>query len=929
MRKILTFLALVSVSAVVLHLTIGFENFTDAVVREGDQPLTRPEEDKKSTPLMQTDKKGREQEVNISVSGKLTLPMRVERVVLEGGYELLIPLYTLHAEDSEPVEDDLFRLEGVRVVFQEAGVDENGVPTAVDVGELVASTAFVQLGRDANGAPSAIKEDKDIDLRDVEFTTQPGARIKNMHLTVDRILVRSSEESTRLRTPTADQRFELTIRDKDEIVMTGRGLDATIPSDRVDPATRQMQINVLSEPVLQRADLSLKASGELAYRESMASGVAKISLAEDVEIRGLAGSDLGDMVAKGDQLDAVLVRRGSGQSSGAVWQSIRLGGENVALSSQDLALRCRQMDVSPGVGGDPYLITADGLGSPVTLEQGGANSLAFSASGRIHLCRVHQYFDPIYRGFGIPAGSTSSWASQLIIFEGDSVVEDEGSGLFISASDGMQLLRSDVSTGPSLAMGLGKVAVTNTDLQMSGNAGFTLWQQPLEQKLRLGPAIASANHAFSLDSADGLSFSGHGLCQVLQAADGHAAMTLESPLEDLVLEQESARLEGVRRLEAELFEGKPTSLFATGTECHLERKTSDPAESIEGFASSISSSDGRNFALLGSPARLNRELDGSKLEAPTIDIYQIAEGEVMVLAEGPEDSQAKVYLIQEAAESGANASRIQLEANSIRLLPRLVPTDVRRLASLHLGAPGMSVDQPHVLASNKVSVTQEAEDGSLLARAYGDAFLMRISERAGLLTGAPAIIQRNQEDGKQVTARARKVRFESALDGDPVMVLRPTPGYPPVLEVSGLSGDEFGDFENIRVTCQGDIYAHPDKVDFLGAVEVEQLDAEGNVDPSMSLTADRMEMLSDGRQLREIVAYGDAEFSFNQVQASGDRLIIDVVETSCLAIGDGRNVHIVYPGSLFRARMLEINYRSMDLKSWLGNHEIGPVIRSR
>ncbi|MHC5065626.1 MAG: hypothetical protein ACYTG5_16805, partial [Planctomycetota bacterium] len=473
------------------------------------------------------------------------------------------------------------------------------------------------------------------------------------------------------------------------------------------------------------------------------------------------------------------------------------------------------------------------------------------------------------------------------------------------------------------------VAVTQADLKMDGNAGFTLWQQSVGQKLRLGPSLASADHAFSLSSADGPSFSGHGLCQITQSTDGQVSMTLESPLEDLVLEQDAARLEGVRRLVADLVDGEPERLEAFGKDCHLTRKSADPAEGIEGYASSITSRDGRNFSLRGMPARLNRELDGSKLEAPAIDIHQISEGEVMVLAAGSTEHKAKVYLIQEAVEGETSKSRIQLEALTIRLLPRLVPADLRKLESLHLGASGVSVDQQHVLANDEVSVTQESESGEVLAVAFGEAFLMRISERAGVLTGEPAVIQRNQEDGKKVTARARRVRFESAVEGDPVMILRPTAGYPPVLEVTGLSGDEFGDFENIRVTCEGDIYAHPDKVDFLGAVEVEQLDADGKVDPSMKLVANRMEMLSDGRQLREIVAHGDAEFDFNQVKASGDRLIIDVIETSCLAIGDGRNVHIVYPGSLFRARMLEINYRSMDLKSWLGNHEIGPVIKSR
>ena len=82
-------------------------------------------------------------------------------------------------------------------------------------------------------------------------------------------------------------------------------------------------------------------------------------------------------------------------------------------------------------------------------------------------------------------------------------------------------------------------------------------------------------------------------------------------------------------------------------------------------------------------------------------------------------------------------------------------------------------------------------------------------------------------------------------------------------------------------------------------------------------------------EIDRVVAYGDAEFIFNQVTATGDRLVIDVVKATCLAIGEGRNVHIVYPGSLFKARRLEINYRSMDLKSWHGNHEIGSLIRSR
>lgn len=928
-RKLLACLGLIALCFVVLHLTIGFENFAVSNPEPEDPDQLAGDAPQGSGQLPIEDADGKVTAITITTKGPMRIPMRNERILLEGGRELIIPLYTLIAEDSEPVGDDLWRLEGVRVEFQEAGIDDNGQPVPVRTGELIASTAFVQIGRDQNGMPSVVKEDRDIDLRDVIFSTEPTARIKNLRLQVARILVHSSAAGTRLHTPTKDQTFELLMKGEQEMTMTGRGLDFYMPADRAGETDRYLEIRVNSYPRIDREDISLHAAGKMNYREDMGRGVARVILDDEVAIRSLGSDQQGELIAHGDHLDAILVRRGRDTGKGAVWQKLLLTGKNVTLDFGDMKLACRQLDVRPSLAGEPYLLTASGLGSPVSLKQTGDQPLSFSAARRIHLCRLEPYFDPIYRGFGIPSGHLGSWMQQLIIFEGKSEVRDQSSGLFLTAEDGIVMLRSKASAGPTMAVGLGAVDVVQADLTMTGASGFTLWQNFAGSRLRLGPANPDPGHYFSLTSGDGLTLTGHGMCEVQQGQDGTTHLHLISPTEDLEIQQAGAQLRAVGTLDIQIVDGEPSRMLATGEDCHLSRDSASIADRIEGHASRIESADGRNFSLSGSPARLQREFDGSDLRAPYIDIFQLADDQLMVIARANETSLARATLMRTASAAQPIDSKIRLDAELIRLLPRLEQADMVELESLGLESFLAEWDQPHLFAQGNVQVVQEDQSGVKLTDARGDAFIMQLSEQSGILGGTPAKIVREQPDGKRMVAMARQVHFRTNEGGETVMVLVPTPGHPPVVEITGFRGDEFGDFENLRITCQGEIHARQEKVEFLGPVLVQQLDAEGKVKPGMRLVAEHMDMLSNGKQLNQISVWGEAVLDFEMVTIKGDRLIIDVLENSCLGIGGNNDVEISYPGSFARGPMMKINYRTMDMESWFTNLDTDGKIQGR
>ena len=528
-------------------------------------------------------------------SGRFQYP-KTRAIPLPGGGFRHERVFLLDAQDSQPVRDGLQQLDGVEIT-----VFEKDVPAA----RITARQAFVELGRDAKGNPS-LREDKEIDLRDVVLRTLPGARLEGLRLELGNARVLVGEADVQINTATEDDPVLLAIEGKEHGTMRGKGLQARLPRDR-HGALQRIDIDILHEPVLETAGLVVRGRERLHYAEDLATGAAELAVA-DAEIdftggglrlpggreRAPGGAQQATTV-RGDQLLGWLLRGKQRGEDGQVhermlWRLLQLSGAPVTIDGPGVHVATPRLTVVPGASGEPYLVTASGglsrvdLDVPPTATRPEPVTIAGTSQRRIHLVRPSEQTGALHRMFGFP-----QWALRpiqdldVVAFEGRSELEDPARR--VDASQGLHLFHVDPEQAAVIGKGFGDVRIDQRatrrhehDLHATGNDGFSLLSRPASEsmpkyeRLDLGPVLPS-----DLDSGDGrwrahryelrqgtMTASGTGTCR-LENEGERTKVALRAPGTEIEAAlPDGGRLSAVRSLVAEFDDREVHALRVAG-----------------------------------------------------------------------------------------------------------------------------------------------------------------------------------------------------------------------------------------------------------------------------------------------------------------------------------------------------------------------------
>ncbi len=916
-RRAVIVVLMLGISLLVLHLTIGLENFANADQSGGAQPIR--ETDSGQGVIVGGVPGDSAAPISMSGRGRFEYT-RSASYEFPGGETRFLPRFEVVALDSETVADDLLRLDDVEVkVFR---IEEGEAPRAIHIATIHAREAFVQVGRDEKGNPS-IREDRDMDLTGVRLESTADARVHGLSLAVEHLRVRQTEAGMKFETPDQEEAFHVQLGGDQPVRLEGHGLSGFVPSrEAVDG---QLELHVHSHPVLVRSDLELSADGPFDYLEDLRTGFGHIETNRNVEIRGFGITGVeGDAIARGETLSGTLMRSGGESNDStavrsggtATWGRLILRGSQARLVAEPIELRCDELSVAPAIDGKPAMFTA--IGDPsITDHRAGTT---FRAAERIHLIDVPAWLGALHRdaGFGMPR--FPDLVGQLVVFEGAARIVEAERGFEITASDGLRVLRSAKPAGPLLAVGRGTVQVKSADLLADGDDGFELRQSATGQVLRLGPAQPSATHHYRIERSDGdvsLVVSGTGASRLVRGADGSADVHLESTTDDVVLTRGDDRLDGVRSLDAKVGAGGDIEgLTATGSRCHVVARTNDKEPPIDGHAARIESADGRAFVLTGTdeqPATITRAASFG-VTAPGIDLRPVGERRLWLVARGGAKP-AHVSVRGRAEDAALPADGIDLDANTVVFAPAVVPDLVLRAH----GVPRLgSIAAEHVFAKGHVTlVEREPESGAEVAHANGDSFLLAVRSARGALRGKPAEIETVTDGDRRVIGRADDVRFAAAPDGRGVLRLLQSDRFDPELDLHGRGG---GPFRDVRIVCAGSIEALPDHGQFGGPVHAQGLTPSGDLDPGgLDFRAESLDAEWDQttRELRTIVARGKPRVRVNDIVAFGDKVRVDVPRTTMQVwAGSDALATVEVRGSPTTGGMFQVDYESRRVQAW-------------
>ena len=731
MKRVLAFVALLAVGLVALKFAIGDD---DAVRADTAQRKARERErPQEAQPGVRVDN-GKIQ-TTVSQSGKLVYPRRRE-VDLGGGATRKETVYILRAEDSRPIGDGLQQLTDVRLELFD---DDRHAAT------VVASRAFLELGRDANGQPR-IEEQKAVDLRDTVVTGEPGSRLEGMRLQLGDAKVNVGEDEIQLTTP-ADQPVELRLEGERAATLTGRGARTRLPRSR-QSSLQQVSVTILSEPRLDADELEVRAAGRLNYVEDLSTGVARITLDEDVELdleRGalaIGGADQpaegGPSRARGDRFLGWLLRsrerpvRGVevGTNRGRIiWQRLRLIGAPATIDLPGLHVATPRITVRPGPFGDPFVVTAHG--GPSRVEQtaigaGAADSqpLVGRSQRRIHLIRPADAVGALHRGVGFPRWTTRPFEQQqLVAFTGPSELESEARSL--KASDGLLIARR-ADSGSAVIRGAGVIELTQAAsasrpaLLATGSDGVVLTVTATAEHARLGPARSASSarwreHRYDLSYGEA-HVEGLGTCDVTRAG-ARTSLALLAPFDQIAAQfgREGTTLRSVRELAATLDGERLEALDVGGLPVRAdfvrdgERLVAQaprlrqigprslqllPTDADEPPWNEIAQVD-RTPRLTRTWSLAGRDRDTDSGEAPEasyqvevrgprIDVHHAGGRSALVDARGDAAQPAQIYAVVPQAGSREPAT-VRCAADRLRVLPFAVTPEA---AAAHFGGGG-------------------------------------------------------------------------------------------------------------------------------------------------------------------------------------------------------------------------------------------------
>lgn len=588
MKRIIAFVVLIALGLVGLRLAIGDEV---AVRANGNgNGNENPDKPERKTPRP-SDAPGVKVQQNtgtsISQSGPLTF-VEYREIDLGAGYTRNEDVFVLRATDSLPIGDGLQHLIGVTVQLYDKGKH---------AATIVASDAFVELGRNANGDPS-IKENKKIDVRGMVVTTEPDSQMAGLTLDLGDGTITIGDNEIQFTTE-ADQAVAVTFVGERNVTLTGKGAQARLPRTK-EGGLQKAQITIERDPVLITEDLRLSATGRLHYVEDTVTGTAQISMDDNVELEithaamklpGMRSDKIDPLVGRrstirGDQFIGWLLRntksrakqaagdmdRNSATDGAMLWQRLLLVGAPATIDVPGMHLATPRIMVRPGALGDPFIVSAHGGASRITQTelsrgQNQADLLDSVSPRRIHFVRPGNSTGALHRAMGFPQWALRSLEQQqLIIYEGAS--RFESGTRTIKASKGLVVFRRDIGEN-AIVQGFGEVEVIQRgtpkkpgdkpqpDLFAKGSDGMLLTKSNGREHLRLGPAIDEQSrrwreHRYSVKYGKA-SVKGLGACEVARTKE-RTTIELRAPFDEIEadFDTEGTTLRNVRQLLATL-----------------------------------------------------------------------------------------------------------------------------------------------------------------------------------------------------------------------------------------------------------------------------------------------------------------------------------------------------------------------------------------
>lgn len=945
-KKALAFVLLMGTGFLILYAETGGESLA-GLGGPGHVGQTETNEEEGTgilVPLEKEQEAGDGLMVSYTGPGKLT---ESTEVVLPDGSVRRLELYRLHFTDSRPRRDlgGIYELEGVRVEFFETkGPPEQ--PVAVKAGELTARLAYVELGMDEEGNRS-VAMDRDLDLREAVLVTGEEARVKNIELTIERALVRSTDEKLFVRTATDEQPFALEILAADgPATLTGRGLNAEFPMSENKSVTtgEAAAITVSHDAVFvhrgKAGESRLTADGPLSYVEDPTTGVAVISAVGHVRVQG-AGAQLTKtadsettqpLVATGDRLRATLLRSKTKDASGKpqiAWRTMHLMGsdtEPAGIHGRGLDLKCAAVDVTPNLEGEPWLFTA--RGKPVLDYEVDGRTMKFEAAERIHLARLSPYFAPWLRNRGWSSWSVSPHVGELFIFEGRSslVLPHKETTLTLKARDGLRVLRGIEETELITVRGLGPIELETAGkgdpLSVTGNNGFRLHVDERGQTLRLGPAEIDPNHQFTLQTAE-LQAKGSGSFRLFRptAADQPGDIRLQSPRSniELTIPGTDGSLRQVATLTAGFDAGAVRSFDARGEKCRLVWRGKEGA--IDGTAVRIHSTSPNTWILEGAPAVVKH--DKGTFEGRQIKIVRLSQEDTVLEATG--DARLKIDEIP-GAKKGAPATRLDLSAERIVYLPFIAPRTAIQVGGWpalprSLWAIPSSAHRAHLVARRGVVVEHLDPDDKPISHAEGDDLVLELGDvPTGRLTGAPAVVTRRDETGQDVRAAAPVILL--AGDGQSLS-LRPQGDQRARITIGNRQGPlaSFGRAGgSTRVVCDGPVDVEKDAIWFRGPVEVTSLGPEGEIEPDgFQVKSGRMHMgrSADTGEIVSVHTTHGSDLRWRGIEIQARQVSLDLVRHLGTVVDNESGASVQLPnGSRGRFSRVEFNYLTYESTAW-------------
>lgn len=904
-KKALAFALLLVVGFVVLNVAIEGDLLPGSATKAGRMTETVVPDSDSGVGVGGSERS--DLNVRVVIEGPIDMPSYRELAQPDGSVRRL-RVYELHAADSQPISADRFRLQDVRVDLFETRDGEEA-----RTGELRATQAFVQIGRDAKGAPS-IREDKDIELVDAVLETVAESRVKALRLEIDRALARWSAAGISLRTTTPDQGFRLVTLGESPLQLTGKGLDAALPRNQDSPAPIRVRVNADPELISTsaRGRTVLRSRGALEYVETAGAGTAVVTTTDDVSIEGLQADGSGrPLRAFGDRLRASLHRAKGGDSS-VLWRSLRLDGKPARLDLQGYLLSCERLDVSPSPTGLPYLFTASG--SPELISEQSGDKLAFTAERRIHMVRLREHLAPLLAPFGFRDGGLGCATLELLIFEGRAVAKT--GGLELRADDGLRVLGALREGGALSVVGRGAVSVTSDDpdddLHVSGNNGLVLRRDAAGNEfLRLGPETSDPAHEFAVRRGD-LDVSGHGSCSVRRRLDEAQRIELRSPNADVHLSLAGGHggLQRVAELSATFDDTGLRTVDARGPALGIDWR--DDQGGLSGTATRIVSTVRDVYELTGAPATLVRG-------AETV------EGRKVIVARTGRE--ARLQAIGEAhvrAAGSAEAGDLELFADDVRFVPSVVPAAVLDLYAPALVRYGMlapTLRTRHVFAGGDVRVnTGSAKGADGQNHAEGTRLVLQLGGDGvgGRLDGAPATFARKGST-QDLSGAASVLRLQRSGGVESMTLVYADDRSPRVtLAQSDARFSRTGGApQPIEVTCEGTIAAKRGTVTFAGPVHATALDADGDPDPeAFDLRAAGMRMDRDATTgaVTSVHAFGKADLTWRQLDIEAEHLWLDLLQHMCTVRDDGGAARFWFGDRVeWRGSLAEFDYVTMEI----------------